>query len=247
MVNNGNKREECGFADDIVAYIYAEIGATERKKFESHLTGCAACTDEFAGISNARFAMFEWQKEEFAHLSTPEIVIPYATKRKNVETVGFFGGLRDLLTLSGWSSAVMVAGAVLLCIGLGFVAINYVGSSSQTAENEKPVINDQSAPPVLAQNQQKAVTAPSIPSPKELKVNGTAVTASVKATPGREIRPVRALLKNQRVRFVKSLTASTRTVQPPVHPQVKAPALTAFDDEDDKSLRLVDLFDEGGS
>ena len=54
MLNNG-KKQECGFADDIVGYIYDEIGQAERRKFESHLVGCMACTDEFAGISNARF------------------------------------------------------------------------------------------------------------------------------------------------------------------------------------------------
>jgi len=245
MLNNGNKREECGFADDIVAYIYDEIGHGERGKFESHLAGCAACTDEFAGISNARFAMFEWQKEEFGHLSTPEIVIPYTSKAKNAEAVGLFAGLRDLLTLSGWTSAIMVAGAVIICIGLGFVAVNYVGNGSQTAENKKAIVSDPSVSPILAQNQQSAPAVPSVPPSKESNLSGTPITASTKATPGREIRPVRASLSNQRIRFGKSLTASTRVAPPPIK-QRKAPALTAFEDEDDKSLRLADLFDEDG-
>ena len=110
MLNNENEKS-CGFADEIVTYIYGEISETERSKFEMHLVDCMSCTDEFAGISNARFAIFEWQKEEFAHLSTPEIVIPYTAKPKPAEAIGFFAGLRGLLTLSGWSSAVMVAGA----------------------------------------------------------------------------------------------------------------------------------------
>jgi hypothetical protein len=245
MLNNGNKKE-CGFADDIVAYIYDEIGSAERTKFESHLAGCMACTDEFAGISNARFAMFEWHKEEFAHLSTPEIVIPYAAKPKTTEAVGLFAGLRDLLTLPGWPSAVMVAGAVVICIGLGFFAINYVGNGAQVADNKQPVINDQSVPPVAVQNQQSVPNAPSMKSANESNLNGASLTASTKATPDREIRPVRASLNNQRFRYGRSLTASTRNVQPAIQ-QRKAPALTAFDDDDDKSLRLADLFDEGGS
>ncbi len=245
MLNNGNK-QECRFKDDIVAYIYDEIGAAERGKFESHLALCTACTDEFAGISNARFSVFEWQKEEFAHLATPEIVIPYAAKPKTAEAVGFFVGLRDLLTLSGWPSAVMVAGAVVICIGLGFVAINYVGNSAQVAENKKPVVSEQPVPPVVAQSQQNAAIVPDTPSHKEPNVNGTPVIASAKATPSREIRPVRASLNSQRIRFGKSLTASTRTAEPAPQ-QRKAPALTAYDEDDDKSLRLADLFDEGGS
>lgn len=236
MLNNGNKKE-CGFADDIVAYIYDEIGSAERRKFESHLVGCMACTDEFAGISNARFSVFEWQKEEFAHLSTPEIVIPYAAKKREVETAGFFPGLRDMLTLSGWSSAVIVAGAVVICIGLGYVAMNYVGNPGQVAESKKPVVNES----VVAPDQQNVVVARA--PQKEL----TPITASAKSSPGREIRPVRASLNNQRIRYNKNLTASTQVQQPITQQKRKTPALTAYDADDDKSLRLADLFDEGGS
>lgn len=243
MLNNENEKN-CGFADEIVAYIYDEIDEAERGKFETHLVDCVSCTDEFAGISNARFAMFEWHKEEFAPLSTPEIVIPYSAKPKTAEAIGFFAGLRGLLTLSGWSSAVMVAGALIICIGLGFVVVNYVRDNAQVAENKRPVINENVIPPVVAQDHQNAVA---LPSSKELNTNGAPVTASTKATPNREIRPVRASLNNQRIRFGKSLTASTRTVEPSIQKQRKAPALTAFDDEDDHSLRLADLFDEGGS
>ncbi len=246
MLNNGNK-QECGFADDIVAYIYDEIGSAERGKFESHLAGCTACTDEFAGISNARFSIFEWQKEEFAHLSTPEIVIPYAPKkREGVETAGIFAGLRDLLTLSSWSSAVMVAGAVVICIGLGFVAVNYLSNSSQVAGNNNPVVTEQAVPLVTAPNQPDVAVVPTLPSQKESNLN-TAITASNKTVQNREIRPVRATMQTRRVRFEKNLTASTQTVQPLIQQKRKAPALTAYADEDDKSLRLADLFDEGGS
>ena len=236
MLNNGNKKE-CGFADDIVAYIYDEIGSAERRKFESHLVGCMACTDEFAGISNARFSVFEWQKEEFSHLSTPEIVIPYAAKKREVETAGLFPGLRDILTLSGWSSAVIVAGAVVICIGLGYVAMNYVGNPAQVAESKKPVVNES----VVAPDQQNVVVARA--PQKEL----TPITASAKPSPGREIRPVRASLNNQRIRYNKNLTASTQVQQPITQQKRKTPALTAYDADDDKSLRLADLFDEGGS
>ena len=237
MLNNGDK-QTCGFADDIVGYLYDEIGPAERRKFESHLVGCMACTDEFAGISNARFSVFEWQKEEFAHLSTPEIVIPYAAKKREVETAGFFPGLRDMLTLSGWSSAVIVAGAVVICIGLGYVAMNYVGNPGQVAESKKPVVNES----VVAPDQQNVVVARA--PQKEL----TPITASAKSSPGREIRPVRASLNNQRIRYNKNLTASTQVQQPIITQQKrKTPALTAYDADDDKSLRLADLFDEGGS
>ena len=245
MLNNGNKKE-CGFSDEIVAYIYDEIGQVERRKFESHLAGCTSCTDEFAGISNARFSVFEWRREEFAHLLTPETVIPYAAKKREIETVGFFGGLRDLLTLSGWPSAVMVAGAVVICIGLGFVVMNYVGSGPQVAENKKPVVNEKAVPPAQSFDEQKDVAAsPTTPLEKDLNPNGTTITATSKPTPDREIRPVRASAEPRKVRE-KNLTASRLSEQASIQQKRKVPALTAYDDDDDKSLRLADLFGEGG-
>ncbi len=235
MLNNGHKKE-CGFADEIVAYIYDEIGQTERTKFESHLANCSACTDEFAGISNARFSIFEYQKEEFAHLATPEIVIPYAPKSHEVETAGFFAGLRDMLTLSGWSSAVAVAAAVFVCIGLGFVAMNYVRSDQSIASNKIPV-NIPVIAPVVTTNPQEVAE----------QKNPEATTPSNKSVDG-GIRPVRAAVVSQHRVFQRNLTADTKTrVDPsPTQKNLKAPVLSNYDEDDDKSLRLADLVDDGG-
>ncbi len=243
MLNNGNKND-CGFADDIVAYIYDEIGSAERGKFEKHLAGCTACTDEFAGVSNARFSVFEWQREEFAHLETPEIVIPYAPRPRRAETTGFFAGFREMLTLSGWSSAVMVAGALIICIGLGFAAMNYVGSNRQIAENNKPVVDEQTSLPTVRQEPQN-MTVAGIPQKAVIPNSSTVVSPAAKPTPSHEIRAERAAIQVRRVRE-KNLTASMQTVDPSVRQKRNAPALTPYDDVDDKSLRLADLFDEGG-
>lgn len=238
MLNNETE-ENCGFADEIVSYIYDEIGEPERSKFENHLVDCMSCTDEFAGISNARFAMFEWQKEEFAPLETPQIVIPYPPKPKTVETAGVFAGLRELLGLSGWPSVAMAAGAVAIVIGVGFVVMNYNRNTLQVAEIGKPGVIEQKAAPAVAP------VLPSVSAPKELNTTGTTTLATAKPAPGSDIRPVRATMKVQRLRINKNLTASTQAE--PAQQKRKAPALTAYDEEDDSSLRLADLFDEGGS
>ena len=235
MLNNAQKKE-CGFADEIVAYIYDEIGQPERTKFESHLVNCTACTDEFAGIANARFSVFEYRKEEFAHLSTPEIIIPYEHKSREVETAGFFAGLRDMLTLSGWSAAT-VAGAVILCIGLGFVAMNYVGVDQQIASN-KATVNTPIVPPVVTTKPQN-----------EVVIQGDPVVAPAltKTTNNNNIRPVRAAVVNQHRVIQRNLTADTQPqVQPLTQKNQKAPVLSYTDDDDDKSLRLSDLVDDGG-
>ena len=133
-----------------------------------------------------------------------------------------------------------------LRFGLGFVTMNYVAGNQQVAESKKPVVNEQVAPPVVT-GKQDVAALPDTPGQKELNVGNTAITASAKPTANSEIRPVRATMQTRRVRFERNLTAKSQTAQPLIQQKRKAPALTTYADEDDKSLRLADLFDEGGS
>ena len=246
MLNNGNK-QECVFADEIVSYIYDEIGAAERWKFETHLPGCGVCTDEFADVSNARFSVFEWHKEEFAHLATPEIIILYAAKQRVADentTVGFLAGLRGLLSVSRWP--ISVAAAVLVCLGAGFLVMNYVSrGDQQIAVNAK--VNEQSVPPVVTPESAVRVQSPEI---LTANVPDTPETGASKNTAAsREARRVNAS-ENRRPKPERQLTATTQrnvdnSLGQIASPQKrKAPVLTNYDDSDDKSLRLADLFDD---
>ena len=237
MLNNGNK--ECGFSDEIVAYIYDEIGQAERVKFESHLANCSVCTDEFAGISNARFSVFEWQKEDFSHVLTPQIVIPYAPRSSDIKAVGFLSGLRDLLTLSDWSPALAVAGAVVLCVGLGFIAMNYVGSNQQIASKfDVPPVT---APETLANDESPSIIQPVAPKPVGAVVSRMATNdGSTK-----EMHPIKTV-EIPRQKLVKQMTANNAIDSVSVPRTRKAPVLSNYEDTDDKSLRLADLFDDGG-
>ncbi len=241
MLNNGNKTN-CGFADEIVSYIYNEMGAPERTKFETHLTHCTACTDEFAAISNARFSVFEWQKEEFAHLATPQIVIPYPAKQRIVEentSIGVSAGIRGWLSLVNFP--VTVAAALAVCIGLGFVAINYLGSGDQrtVANVDLPAVVTP-APEVKIGS--TGVATPPAPRKTEVEIT-TAASKNVASV--RESRPVKAI-ENRRMRPDKQTEADAIRVQNPMRKLRKAPVLSPYDDNDDRSLRLADLFDEDG-
>ena len=236
-MNNDNK-SNCGFEAQIVSYIYDEATEPERRKFESHLIACTTCTDEFAEISNARFSVFEWQKEEFSPLLTPQIVIPYADRKPITEgaAAGWFEGMRGIF--SGFGIPVTVAAALLIFLGIGFTAITLVrGTSDQIAANvvvEQP----EKAQPVL-----KNETAL-----KETETNRTladsAMPLTVKTDPSirSPARPVKAVVESKRPSIPRQLTAETvknKNIQ-----VRKAPALSNFDEADDRSLRLADLFDE---
>lgn len=243
MLNNNNHNSSCEFSAEIVSYLYNESSVAARNKFETHLANCGVCTDEFATISNARFSVFEWQKDEFAHLLTPEIVIPYARKRpepETVATVGFLSGFRGLLSVLSSPSTVSVAAALAVCLGLGFLALTYFGRGDQQ------IAANVNVPPVESPDDPARFVLPEGPK--------TPVTsASKNGVPGQEVRLVKGAALNGDSHRDKRATAGTQrlvnnvAVRNSTHPVRKAPVLNNFDDDDDKSLRLSDLFDEVGA
>ena len=234
MLNNGNNKS-CGFDELMVSYIYDEITTADRRKFEMHLVDCSACTEEFAEISGARFSIFEWQKEEFSELPTPEIVIPYREKSlAATEETGFFAGLRAFF--SGFGMPIGVAAGLLVVIGIGFAAFTLMPGDKQIASNTRI------EQPKLPQN-----SVADVPQPRAEKIEAAkAVTAdAVDKISSREIKPAKAVLESKRSRPARQLTAETaERVKPPQMPVKKAPALSNFDEASDRSLRLTDLFDD---
>lgn len=236
MLNNGNKKN-CGFADEIVAYIYDEIGTPERGKFETHLADCSMCTDEFAAVSNARFSVFEWRREEFAHLPTPEIVVPYS--HKSVEEnayAGFFAGLWEFLSISRWPVAVAAVLAVFL--GVGFVGMIFLGQGEDRMAVNAP---KETAP---------SVALPVVPLKAEPIPEIVELPTSKEVGSPSQPRPAKALENNRRRTNRQTASSQRQIAAIPdrrVKPQVpNAPVLRNYSDETDKSLRLTDLFEEVG-
>jgi len=224
MLNNGNNKA-CDFADEIVSYIYDEATVAERSKFERHLSACGSCTDEFAAISDARFAVFDWQREEFAPLATPPIRIPY-----DAAEVGFIESVRLWFTIPAMSAG---AALLILSLGVAYVFLRNADSPDMAANvsSMKPVDMPSISPEVRADKPSPDVATArekvsELPSDSESS-QGTATPrrASSKARP----KPTRIVTANNAVR------------------SNRAPSLATYQDPEDKSLRLSDLFaDDGG-
>ncbi len=247
MLNNGNKKA-CGSDDQFVAYIYDEIGTEERRKFESHLLDCAVCTDEFAAISDARFAVFEWQKEEFSHLSTPEIEIPYLStaQARDPQPVG---------ALSGWFGSLAwlnprfgIAFAVVAVIAVGIFAIRYVGFGGAKAPITAEV-NIKAVPPVEPIQDAAVATIPKVEAEVADQVDPESRTVSIVDRQATYPRASKVASNRPKVREKKTIETSDPETRVAVHPvqktqDMKAPVLSNYVDTDDTSLRLTDLFDE---
>ena len=209
----------CSVSAELVSYLYHEQSETERNGFEFHLADCGICADEFAELSFSRYAMFEWNRDEFALIATPEFSIPYET----VE-LGWFAGLRERISFN-WLSPVAVAAALMIVVGVSFFGIAFrtdenafIPTNALPVADSRPVyIPETLATPSLDDEVVKAVVSKS-----------------------RESEQVNAV-KTRRAKPQVAATKSANSIQKPLQRNSLA-EITAGVEEDD-SLRLADLFD----
>lgn len=217
--------DKCDFISEAVAYLYGEMPVAERNAFENHLANCEACTDEFAAVSYSRLSVLEWQRGEFAELRTPEIVIPYG---EVAASNGWMDGIRGLFAAPAFAMA-----ALLLVVGLAFVGY-YVNSGKETPTTvaEGPRVETTAPSVTSSEVQPAAVSVPPVNSTRPAPVSGT--------------ERVRAAATQRAAKVVRPLTADLDTKIKPAAPAAKRPALLTVEEDEDNSLRLADLLDEGG-
>lgn len=102
----GDARDEI-----LVSYLYDEIAADERARFEQHLSGCALCRGEMDGLAAMRTHLGRWSTPEPGVRLTTEVA-PGAQPTLRPE--------RRALQIPAWAQA---AAAVLL-VGLALGAAN---------------------------------------------------------------------------------------------------------------------------
>jgi hypothetical protein len=216
---------ECPFSDEIVSYMYGEMPDGAQLKFERHLSACQVCTDDFAAVSLARFEAYDWKRVDFDPLETPRIVIPYPEK-----AVSF--GERISAWVS-WVTIVPAAAVVVICLGIAFT----VSRNSRGQVNAPVASVPQTGQPSSAP-QNPGTRAPIVDPVNVGASNPKAVPVVVKKKPSipktlyaRRVVPGLKLANDLAVNFTSD--------------QVKrAPRLGMNDPEEDRSLRLADLFDE---
>ena len=225
------KQKICEFDESIVSYMYDEMPAVERERFEAHLLDCTACTDEFAAIANARYGVYEWNKEEFAHIQTPRFVIPY---NEPIADVSFFAKVRQAFQFGfGWLPTGSALAAVAIVLGIGYFAFTGNEGGQQIAG-----LNDNESRTAVAQTP----TIPSVSVEKPLVGTGNEriadesgpKTAKVVMVPAKVMRIVtkRNFITPQQAKFAG--TNARRS---------NAPRLSNVSDDEDQTLRLSELLD----
>lgn len=264
MNNNNHQNSNCSFAADIVSYIYGEIGEKEKSAFEAHLSNCETCPEELADFMDIRFSVNDWKQAEFAPLATPVIEIPYEKEQVRetaTDSSSWWSNLRQIFTLSpAWMTATTAMAALVICVGLFFAFYKYSGNVevaeiddklqnkptvSPTSEISSNKADEKIAVPVENSNSSDKIAEPSKVLDSKLKTIGESrnESAVVKVA---ERKP-KTVTQNP-VNRTTNVTVNNSNKQPirknsPAKNQ-PLPKLNNFDEDEDDSLRLAELFED---
>jgi len=260
MLNNTSKNSSCDYTEQLISYFYDETNQAEKAAFDAHLTNCLDCTDELAGFGFVRSSIIEWRDEEFSNLNAPVFEIP-AIKAANQtiksDSRSWLSDFRRLFSFNPMAAAAVFT-ALTVCAGLVFLAVKssnnweVAGIDNKNSEkiaasptvgkiNEEPKEtiaesdSDNSSP---GKSPKSTGAAPKNSQPltareKRLAAGDSVVRASSSAKDNTEKLENNRNMKETN-RENKKRTAQKQTV----------PSLTTLDDEEDKTVRLADLFDE---
>ncbi len=263
MLINNHKNLSCGFTEQMVSYFYDENNQAEKAVFEAHLTNCPDCTKELAGFGLVRSSIIEWRHEEFFKLETPAFEIPtIKTVNQSVESNSgsWFSDFRKMFLFNPMTATAVLA-ALIVCVGLVFIAINswnnlevaevdnknngiIVASPTVDKINEQPIetiANDNSDKSSPNKFPKSTGTESKDSQPLPIRVKRLVPSDSVRASDNTKNNSE----KPETVRNVKETNKENKKTTAVQKQQV--PNLTTLDDDEDKSVRLADLFEEIGT
>lgn len=257
--SSNNHNSSCNFSDLLISYLYDEIGEREKSRFESHVLNCSACADELSAFGGVRLSVRNWRETEFAPLATPVIELPFETEKTKIASTetnavtasrSWLAGLRELFSLSpAWAGAATACAALAICAGLFYVALSSRQNELSVAATNKnasvasvpaPTVDDKTAPSGARATGEQPDESPKPEIKKDKKPNPPKSAATAEKT---------FVIDNSPVKPVKTSVAPKPANKDKATPNVKRPS-RATDiefttrEEEDKSLRLTDLFDD---
>jgi len=254
-MNSNNHNSSCNFSELLVSYLYDEIGEQEKSRFESHASNCRVCADEISAFGGVRSSVIDWREKEFAMLPTPVIELPFEPEKTGfkakatVASRSWLGGWREMFSLSpAWAGAATACAALAICAGLFYVAFSSQQNGTSVAEANKnistsgvpvPTVDDKSTTDAGTGSQQTDET----PKPEfvgDKKQNPPKPTFVAEKTVAGDKTSVKPLKTNVAPKPV--VKEKTPTNNKKASRQSDLEFTTR--EEEDKSLRLTDLFDE---
>jgi len=269
MLDKNKYTPPCLFSEQIISFLYEEIGVQETNDFEAHLKSCTFCLEELSDFGAVRSSIDEWRKEEFSLLETPAFnFLPAQTEKIHLAPVltgkNWWLALKERLLTPSPVWATSAFAALIICIGLAFIIFNY-SKYDEVAEisnrdNTTPV-----SPIIETKNELNKNIIPDLnPSEKlskkyvkeqQFKQENTSATGSVRPVPRNFVTKITNDLNtvtnrnspphsNKSAPINRKPTTNKEVKKTPLSKPQNFPFLADIEDVEDDSLRLADLFDE---
>jgi len=139
-MNETQNSPTCERASDLIAFLYNEATAEEKREFELHLKECSGCSEEVASFGLVRESITAWRDEALSgFVSTP---LPNkATKKSAV------AALRQFLDLSPlWLKGATAFAVLAFCLLAALAIVRLQTNNSQTTSanvNQRAIYTDE--------------------------------------------------------------------------------------------------------
>jgi anti-sigma factor RsiW len=227
---------ECNFGEDAVLYLYGELPDADRVVFESHLLDCTACTDEFASMASARYEVYDWKTVEFDPLATPRFEIPFEQQQAGETTESWADRIRSAFARRWAMPGLAFAGLAVVSI-FGALFLSSSGGSDEIASATINVDNraarDVTPSPVVQPSTLPSTVDNGVAAPRTEEPQRTGVPA---------------ILRSERRGTARIVSPPKRTITKPESTRavkVDVPRLNGFPEDEDTSLRLAELLEDG--
>lgn len=259
MLNNNHKNLSCDFAEDVISYLYEEISAAEKVAFEEHLKNCSQCIVELSDLGFVRSSIFELRKAEFFDVNAPSRI--FTSENTLAETVSYgekatlLGNLRRFFSLlPSWSAAVLII--LIVCSILFLFVFNFGGRNLDVANDKnnqensiQPIINEKE-PEIAAKNSGNETNVKSDSESQPLEIKNTpritrknSVEKIANKSRNDQKQQIAAENRNNSA-IAQKKSAVNKNSQMTAKNYSQQLKLTNFEEVEDDSLRLADLFAE---
>ena len=134
-MNEPNCSQVCERADDLISFLYGELGEPETRSFEQHWRNCPACESEVKAFGSVRQSILAWRDQSLGIAWSDRVAANPIPVFADEGRRSALAAIRGFFALSPWwmKGATAVA-AVLFCLLAGLAIARLPGNSKSSSQ-----------------------------------------------------------------------------------------------------------------
>lgn len=129
-MNEPNCSQVCERTDDLISFLYGELGESETRSFEQHRRICPSCESEVKAFGSVRQSILAWRDQSLGMAWSDRVIADQIPVLAVEERHSSLAAIRGFFALSPWwMKGATAVGAILFCLLAG-LAIARLGENS---------------------------------------------------------------------------------------------------------------------